>query len=372
MTEPKQELLEKMPGANGEDPRMEILKEGGALIRLENTTQMQIAVQRPRDEAKILSDSLKELELYPSMAEEVMYSKPVGKEEGTNQQKYVTGLSIRTAESLANRWTNSAYGCDVIAEDADSVTLAAVFMDYENNTRHVMQKKVSKSYKAKGGAIVRYPPDRFNDVVLPANQSKLLREVILRSLPAGLKSEYEDKARTILGSGDKVNRSNKMLRAFLRLGIAKSQLEELAGKKVADFTNDDISEYIGIHNALRDGETSMGQLIAEKSAGEKLVERLGVKTPPPGPSKPALNAQSVGQEAPPADATLNASSEGLSGSRLALWDKIGEMAAREPSEMVKIITAISGGKITSRETLITAADIVVQEAITKMTGGKKS
>lgn len=359
MAEPKQELLDKMPGAAGEDPRMEILKEGGALIRLENTTQMQIAVQRPRDEAKILSDSLKELELYPSMAEEVLYSKPVGKEEGTNQQKYVTGLSIRTAESLANRWTNSAYGCDVIAEDADSVTLAAVFMDYENNTRHVMQKKVSKSYKAKGGAIVRYPPDRFNDVVLPANQSKLLREVILRSLPAGLKSEYEDKARTILGAGDKTNRSNKMLRAFLRLGIAKSQLEELAGKKVADFTNDDISEYIGIHNALRDGETTMGQLIAEKTGAEKLGDRMNKN-----------GQQPQGAPAQPSTPAAAPTPAGLTGMRLALYEKVAEMAAGDMLEMGKILTNLSGGKIKGKEDLIAAADDVVSAAIDKM-GGKK-
>ena len=71
------------------------------------------------------------------------------------------------------------------------------------------------------------------------------------------------------------------------------------------------------------------------------------------------------------DAPLNASSEGLTGSRLAFWSKCGEMAGGEPVEMGKIASNLSGGKITSRESLITAADIVVQEAITKMTGGKK-
>ena len=79
-----------------------------------------------------------------------------------------------------------------------------------------------------------------------------------------------------------------------------------------------------------------------------------------------------GKEAPPADAPLNASSEGLTGSRLAFWSKCGEMAGGEPIEMGKIASNLSGGKITDRESLITAADIVVQEAITKMTGGKKA
>ena len=365
---PKQELLQKMPG--GENPQTELLREGAALIRLENNTQMQIAIQRPRDEAKILSDSLKELELYPSMADEVLYSKPVGKEDGV--QKYATGLSIRTAESLANRWTNSAYGCDIIAEDAESVTLAAVFMDYENNTRHVLQKKVSRFYKNKQGVKTMTPPDRFADVVIPANQSKILREVILRSLPAGLKTEYEDKARAILGAGDKVNRSNKMLRSFLRLGISKSQLEEIAGKKVSEFSPDDITAHIAIHNALRDNETTVEQLIAEKTAGEKLADRLGnTKTTPGEPSKTSPDAQSGAGQTPNAIKPLNASSEGLIGSRLALWEKISEMAAGDAFEMGKIASNLSGGKITDRESLITAADIVVQEAITKMTGGKK-
>src|SRR5574340_920747 len=106
MHDQKQELLEKMPPAS-DSPQVELLRDGAAIVRLENNTQMQIAVQRPRN-----------------------------------------------AESLANRWTNSAYGCDVVGEDADSVTLAAVFMDYENNTRHVMQKKVSRYYKNRQGAKV--------------------------------------------------------------------------------------------------------------------------------------------------------------------------------------------------------------------------
>lgn len=353
--EPKQEVLTKLP-VPADNPQAELLREGAAIVRLENNTQMQIAVQRPRDEAKILSDALKELDLYPSMAEEVMYSKPVGKDDN-GKMKYAEGLSIRTAESLANRWSNSAFGCEIVTEDEQGVILAAVFLDYEANTRHVVQKKVSRYYKAKTGEKRLHPPDRFTDIVIPANQSKLLREVILRSLPAGLKKEYEEKARKILGSGDKMKRSTKLVAGFLRLGVSKSKLEELAGKKVDDLTPEEITDLIGVGNAIRDGETTIEQLIVEKTAGEKLADRMGN-----GTAKPA-------EDQKPLETPTGA---GLTGMRLSLYEKVADMAAGDILEMNKILTTLSGGKIKSKDDLVGAADKLVQEMIDKFTGGKKS
>lgn len=358
-----QEVLERMPIPT-DNPQTALLREGAAIVRLENNTQMQIAVQRPRNEAKILSDALKELDLYPSLADEVMYRKPVGKDE-TGKMKYAEGLSIRAAESLANRWTNSAYACDIVGEDAESVTLAAVFMDYENNTRRVIQKKVSRYYKAKNGEKKQHPPDRFMDVVIPANQSKILREVINRSLPAGLKQEYEDKARKILGSEDKNKRATKLVAAFIRLGVSKSQLEEFAGKKVDTMTPEEITELISVGNAIRDGETTIEQLIQEKSTSEKLGDRMKAVAGATGqePAKPAQEQQAVQTQPPTA--------EGLTGMRLSLYERIADMAAGDMLEMNKTLGILSGGKVKGKEDLIKADDATVTMMINKMSGGKK-
>ena len=109
----KEKEAEVLGPETPQETAMELVSSGAALVKLENTTQMQIAAQRPRNEDRVLSAALAELERYPSMADEAIYSKPVGKDPNTNAMKYVEGLSIRAAESLANRWANSAYACDV-------------------------------------------------------------------------------------------------------------------------------------------------------------------------------------------------------------------------------------------------------------------
>jgi hypothetical protein len=234
---------------------MELVSQGATIVKLENSTQMAIAVQRPRDEAKILTAALKELDLYPSMAREAIYVKPVGKDE-KGDMKSVEGLSIRAAESLANRWNNSSWGTTIISEDEESATIAAVFLDYEKNTRHVKEQRVSKFYRARTGNITRYAPDRF-DTVMGANGSKNLREVILRSLPAGLKKEYEIKARIILKKEPLSAQRTAVLERFLDLGVTQEQLEVWKQKSIKEWKKEDVIDALGLVNALRDGEASI-------------------------------------------------------------------------------------------------------------------
>lgn len=256
---------------------MELLAQGASIVKLENQTQMQIAIQRPRDEVKILSSALKELDLYPSMAREAIYVKPVGKDD-QGQMKSVEGLSIRAAESLANRWANSSWGTTIISEDEESATIAAVFLDYESNTRHVKEQRVSKFYKTRQGQIIRHAPDRF-DIVMGANGSKNLREVILRSLPAGLKKEYETKARGILKKEPIATQRTAVLERFLDLGITQEQIEVWKQKAMKEWKKEDVIDALGLANAIRDGEVSIESVFS--SLNPKAQDStLGLKAKP--------------------------------------------------------------------------------------------
>lgn len=284
--------MENLPEQTAQE---RIVERGNTLVRLENTTQMSIAIQQPRDEMKILQASLKELETYPSMAEEAIYSKPVGKDD-SGKMKHAEGLSIRTAESLANRWKNSAYGGDIVSEDEEAATIAAVFLDYENNTRHVVQKRVSKFYKQKGkSTIVQYTPDRF-DIVLAANMSKILREVILRSLPGGLKKEYEYRAKQML-KGDKLqNRRTAIVAKLADLQVTQDVVEKYKGKPMKDWTHEDITELLGVYNAIRDGEISAQEVFGGGPAatnGKTEQSGLKLKTTSEKKNCPNLEGQPV-------------------------------------------------------------------------------
>jgi len=146
-----------------------LVASGEALVRIENETQMTVAIQRPRNEAAILKAALEELRLYKSCAEQAIYSKPVGRlakcpECGAETRykpacpacgahvpvSYARGLSIRAAENLSNRWANSAWAVQQVAEDDQSVTVVAIFMDYEKNIRHAVPKRISRLNSAGG------------------------------------------------------------------------------------------------------------------------------------------------------------------------------------------------------------------------------
>ncbi len=181
---PKPEVM-PMTMPSPQEEISEQLARGSTIIRLENTTQMAVAVQRPRDNEAVLKEALAVLDLSPTLVESAIYNKPVGKDPDTGKQKYAEGHSIRAAEELRRIYGNNSAGTAVLEDRADEVIIGAVFVDMEKNTRYAAEKAVSKYYRSKTGQIQRISPDRFYDVTVPANMSKLLREVILRSLPPG-------------------------------------------------------------------------------------------------------------------------------------------------------------------------------------------
>lgn len=202
------------------------------------------------------------------MAEEAIYNKPVGKDTTTGKMKYAEGLSIRAAESIGNRWDNSSFGVEIVGEDDESASIAAVWLDYERNTRHIAMQRVSKFYKSKTGQIIRHSPDRF-DLVLKANGSKNLREIILRSLPAGLKKEYEIKARNILKGGSLPGQRTAVVGRFSDLGVTQQRIEEFQGKMKDEWSREDVIELAGLANAIRDGETSIEETFGSKETPKK-------------------------------------------------------------------------------------------------------
>lgn len=250
-----------------------LVSAGQVLMKLENNDISSLALQNPRDEDAILDAALKELERYPTMAEEAIYRKPVGKarnpETGNydGDPVYAEGLSIRAIESLFNRWGNSAWGITVVNETDDDVELAFVYMDYELNKKTVIVSKVNKFYQTRDKKIKRHAPDRFSDLVLKAAQSKLIRDGGYRNLPPGLRKEYEKKAREIMMGQDSdlplPERLEKMLAVFATYGLTKGDLEHIQGKGFEDFDMEDVVGLKATHNGLFEGEIKAEELKAK-------------------------------------------------------------------------------------------------------------
>ena len=237
----------------------ELVAAGAALTRLENTTQMTVAVQRPRDNDAVLKEALKVLEMSPILVEKAIYSKPVGKDPDTDEMKHAEGLSIRAAEELRRIYGNNSAGSTVLGEKDDEVIIGAVFVDLEKNTRFAAEKGVSKFFTTKKGQVMQHKPDRLYDVVVPAHASKLLREVILRSLPSWLKMEFEAKARELAMKGRLPAMRKKMVSAFASLTppVTEAMLLSYLKKEALDkVTREDVMTMKGIHTAINEGEIS--------------------------------------------------------------------------------------------------------------------
>jgi DNA-directed RNA polymerase subunit RPC12/RpoP len=270
---PEMVVVEPMPKESS--PQTQLLKEGAAIVRLENTTQMQVALQRPRDKDKILDSACKSLDKNPAFAEFVRYRKPVGKNE-RGEMNYAEGLNIKAAEALKIFWGNCASAGEIISETDDDVVIACAFVDYETNIRTAMTRRVAKYYTTKDRKVVRYTPDRFDQTVA-AKMSILMRETILRSLPPDLKMAYEGKAVQVMRKRKAPDRLAKMLKAFESLGVKQEQLESLQGKPYKEFAQDDADALTGIYNAIVEKESTIQEIFGEQPKSETEPSKLKVK-----------------------------------------------------------------------------------------------
>src|ERR1700747_323704 len=83
-----------------------------SILKMEAETISALAAARPRNMAHIKRDLAEILKAFPALAEEAIYNKPVGRDEGSGQQKYARNLSIRSAEAMAE-----AYGYNSVSAD---------------------------------------------------------------------------------------------------------------------------------------------------------------------------------------------------------------------------------------------------------------
>lgn len=242
------------------------LPERLAIIKMHDESIMMAAAARPRDHERILAEVKSQIKAYPSFARAAMYSKPVGKERGSDRQKYVRGLSIRAAEALRNAYGYNKVNVDVDPIDDNRVRVTATFTDYQAGNMWTDSGIVSRIYKRYGGGTARYDDDRFYNVVVKAEASRRVREVVLRSVPPGLKAELEEAIEETIAQLLTPEAVQKIVQAFGKKGVTLEQLETYLDKKAADWDQQDRLNLQGVWNAIEDGETTVAEAFGGESA----------------------------------------------------------------------------------------------------------
>lgn len=244
-----------------------------AILRLENETIQSLAAARPRNHLTIKADIAAQLEAYPSFAKAAIYAKPCGKDPETGRQKIARGLSIRAAEALAEAYGFCRIRTDVTPLDEDTVKVEATFTDYQKGRIWQDGGIVSKWYrggKNQGYKMVKHADDRFYGVVVKAELSRRVREVITRSVPPGLRAELFEMAEKQLAKLLDDGAVGKIVAKFGQKGVTLAQLETHIGRtKGSGWTEEDRLDLLGLWNAIEDGETTINEAFGDDQPKDK-------------------------------------------------------------------------------------------------------
>lgn len=242
-----------------EPPVMELIREGLAVMRVENETQQQIAVLRPRDESKVLAAVLGELKQTPEFAKKVFYAIPFKDENAKDGKTWVEGISIGGSMAIQRRWGNSASACRVVDEKADRIITEGVFMDYESNTRVMRQVAVNRMYKVKDSNTMKPLRGDFLERAIASGMSKAVRNAVLHGIPEFIKIEYLREAKKVAG-GQVIKNAAKpplaeriaeLLTGYENVGVSKQEIASYMGKP--SLKEDDYEKLLGLLNALEEG-----------------------------------------------------------------------------------------------------------------------
>lgn len=261
-------------------------------MRLENETMMAECRVRPRNFEAIKEELLEQLKAFPDLATDAIYAKPVGKDQSTGEQKYARGLSIRAAETLAEAYGYNRIRSDVSEIDGDKVKVEATFTDFQRGRIWQDAGILSKTYKDRFGKPQRWNDDRFYNVVVKAEVSKRVREVITRSVNSGLKAWFESECEKISAGLLDDDTIEKIVKQYASRSVTVEMLEGLIGRpRAMGWTQVDRQQLLGIWNALKDGETTVAEAFGDRPAQELPKPKKDAPSPTlPGDSNPDIAA----------------------------------------------------------------------------------
>ena len=230
-----------------------------------------IAKKFPRNETEVFAKAIQSCQR-PGLASKAFYSYPRGKET-------VTGVTIRFAEELARCYGNLDYGIKELSNSNGQSEMQAYCWDLETNTmslqnftnKHIRESKY-------GNTELKSQRDIYE---LNANMgARRLRSRILAILPPDLVEECIQECRKTLAGDNStpiIDRINKMVVAFQKIGVSKEQLEKRLNHTVESVTEEELVELTGIYNGIRTKETKVSEWFEQPKTANKLTEVINAE-----------------------------------------------------------------------------------------------
>lgn len=227
-----------------------------------------IAKRFPRDEVAAYAKAMEACQRH-TMAEKAFYSFPRG-------GQTVEGPTIRFAEELARCWGNIDYGIKELSQDDEKSEMQAYAWDLETNAQSV-QNFTNPHQREQGKKMVTLTSQRDIYENNANMATRRLRSRILAILPAWfVEDAIAECKKTLAGRNDTplIDRVKKMVVQFAKLGVTQEQIERRLKRKVDTMSADDFTEYVGIYNAIKGGESKIAEWFTAEPEATELTAAL--------------------------------------------------------------------------------------------------
>lgn len=225
-----------------------------------------IAKQFPRNEYAAYEKAINACKR-KSLAEKAMYAYPRGKEA-------ISGPSIRLAEELARCWGNIDFGIKELSQKEGESEMQAYCWDMETNTLSSQTFVVAHIRDNQyGSQKLTKQRDIYENNANMAGRR--LRARILAVLPPDLvEAAVAECRKTLAGANDEPmsDKVKKMVLVFDKLGVKAETLEKRLGRSLDTMNNEDLADFRGIYNSLKDGNSSISDWFDLKTNADKSAE----------------------------------------------------------------------------------------------------
>ena len=270
----QEQQMQNMPNMNsGIMEQLDNINQGTVAIEAsraiaEAQGKLVIAKRFPRDEVQAYNRVAQACQR-KGIAEKAFYSYNRGG--GT-----VSGPTIRFAEELARCWGNIDYGIKELSQDDGKSEMQAYAWDLETNAQSV-QNFTNPHVREVGGKAKILTSQRDIYEINANMGARRLRSRILAILPTDLVDmAINECKKTLAGNNDEplIDRVKKMIVAFGKIGVTQEQIEKRIGRKVDTMTIDDFTDYIGIYNAIKQGESKIAEWFEAEKVASDLTDAL--------------------------------------------------------------------------------------------------
>jgi len=237
----------------GEDETSLVRPEVGALeaiSRSEVYMQLEAAHRYPRSVTKSVKDARALVTASVEVAAACLYELP-------RDGKSIVGPSVRLAEILAGCWGNLHLGARVIDDSGDSAIAQAVAWDLEKNVRITIE--------ASRGLLTKYGKRFSDDMVRVTGMAAIsvaFRNAVFRIVPRTyVNFLYEEAKACAVGDAKTfAERRDGWLSTLGKMGVTHERaLSRLGLTSPTDMTGDQLATLIGLHNAVRQGDTTIDE-----------------------------------------------------------------------------------------------------------------